>query len=368
MRFVACLIAFCAFVSPVLASDIAIGVAAPMTGGSAAFGEQIQHGAQIAIDEINLQGGLLGQTLTLFSNDDACDPKQATNVANKMVTKKVAVVFGHWCAAASMAASSVYGEEGILQIDPGALLVKLTHQGFPNIFRVSATTKTFAGALGRYTVEHNPKAKIAIVTDQPAVTKELTQELETFFASKDNKVIAVEDIRTGDTDFSTVIDKLKTMQPDVVICSCYTIEAGLLARQLSEKQLNVYFYGWDTLNSPDFYNIVAHTDTSKIVSIDYARPQENAAYQKLATALKQHNWPVETYSILTYAAVHVFADAVKEANSFEVLKIDAALHNQKFSTLIGPMSFDKYGDRKEQAFGAYQWDNGQPKMIENIAF
>lgn len=357
----------CSFIISAKADEIKIGVAGPMTGGMAAFGEQIQHGAQLAAEEINQQGGLLGKKLSVFTEDDACDPKQARNIAAKMATEKAVIVFGHWCSGPSMAASGVYGEEGILQIDVGGLLEKLTQQGFPTIFRVSGTSKSFAEAIGVYTVKHNPAAKVAIITDQPAVTKELAQELTSYFATTKNQVVAVEDIQGGDKDFSSVIDKLKELQPQVVICSCYTIEAALLARQLAEKKLDVSFYSWDTLNSPDFLSIIANTDTSKIVSIDYSRAPESGAYKKLAGELRKHQWPVETTTILTYAAFQVFIDAVKTANSFDAAKIAAVLHDKTFMTVLGDMHFTKNGDRLDPAFTAYQWVNGKLTVKENLS-
>ncbi len=349
------------------AHEVKVGVAGPMTGGLAAFGEQIQHGITLAVEDINRQGGLLKHPLSILSADDACDPKQARTVANKMATEKVAVVFGHWCAGPSMAASGVYGEEGILQIDVGGLLDKFTQQGFPNLFRVSTNSTNFARAIGNYTSEQNPKANVAIIADQPAVTKELTQALQTYFATSSNKVVAVEDIRGGDKDFSSIIDRLKTLNPQVVICSCYTIEAGLLARQMSEKNLNVYYYGWDTLNSPDFLKIIGAADTHKMVSIDYARAPDSKLFADVASALQQRQWPVETTTILTYAAFQIFAEAVKMAQSFDATKVAAAMHSKTFTTIIGDVAFDDKGERIQPAFATYQWIDGKLKMTGKIS-
>lgn len=344
------------------ASEIKIGVAGPITGGLAAFGEQIQHGAQIAIDEINQQGGLLGEKLVLVSEDDQCDPKQAHIAATKLVGEKVAVVFGHWCSASSMAASSVYAEDDIVQIDVGSLLMKFTQQGFQNLFRVSTSSKTFAEVIGHYTTTHNPKANIAIVTDQPAVTQELTEELKSFFAKTDNKIVAVEQIRGGEKDFSAVIDKLKTSKAEVIICSCYTIEAGLLARQMADKNYSTYYYGWDTFNSPDFLAIIAGAKTDKIVSIDYARPSASPMLQHLVAELQKRQWPAETTTFLTYASVQIFANAVKEAHSLETSKVAKALHDSTANTLLGPVGFDAYGERKNPLFATYQWVGGKLQM------
>jgi len=351
----------------VKAEDIKIGVAGPMTGGLAAFGEQIQHGAQIAIEEINAKGGLLGQKLKLIAEDDACDPKQAHDVASKMVSQKVAVVFGHRCSAGSMAASSVYGEDNILQIDVGGLLKKFTLQGFPNLLRVSTNSTYFSKVIVDYVVKNNPKAKVAIITDQPAVTKELADELQKFFAKTDSKIVSVEQIRGGDKDFSSVIDHLKTVQPDVIVCSCYTVEAGLLARQMADKKLDVYFYGWDTFNSPDFLAIIANTKTDKIVAIDYARPASSPELERVTAKIREHNWPAETTTFMTYTAFQVFKASVEKAGSFDTTKVVKAMHEGQFDTILGRVSFDTNGDRLAPQFATYQWVDGKLKMTGVLA-
>ena len=99
--------------TPALA-QIKIGTAGPMTGSNAAFGEQLKRGAQMAVDDINAAGGVNGQKLQLIIGDDACDPKQATAVANKMVSDKVVFVAGHFCSGSSIPASDIYKEGKIL--------------------------------------------------------------------------------------------------------------------------------------------------------------------------------------------------------------------------------------------------------------
>jgi len=266
-----------------------------------------------------------------------------------------------------MAASTTYGEANMLQIDVGGLLKKFTQQGFPTLFRVSATSQTFAEAIGRYTLQHNPASKIAIVTDRPAVTQELAHELVAFFASTQNKVVTVEQITGGEKDFSSVVDKLRVLEPDVVICSCYTLEAGLLARQMHDKKMNPYFYGWDTLNSPDFLNIVGAENTSKIISIDYARPDSSPNYNRLLAEIQKRQWPVETTTIMTYAAMQVFAQAVQAAHSLKVSDVVKVLRQQPFDTVLGKVRFDQYGDRIDPEFSAYQWQAGKLILVENIS-
>ncbi len=102
-------------------AQIKIGVAGPLTGGSAAFGAQLKNGAEQAVADINAAGGILGQKIQLRTvGDDRGDPKEGVSVANKFVGDGVKFVIGHFNSGVTIPASEVYQENGILAITPAA--------------------------------------------------------------------------------------------------------------------------------------------------------------------------------------------------------------------------------------------------------
>ena len=118
------LVAFALFMpflaAPALAEDITVGSAGPMTGGQATFGRQMSEGAEQAVADINAAGGVLGKKLRLEIGDDACDPKQARSVAEKLSGMGAGVVVGHYCSSSSIPASDAYLDGGVLQITPAS--------------------------------------------------------------------------------------------------------------------------------------------------------------------------------------------------------------------------------------------------------
>src|SRR6516162_9771062 len=102
------------------AQNMPIAVVGPITGSNAALGEQMKRGAEMAVADINAKGGVLGKKIDLTLADDACDPKQAVAAANQVIGKKVVFVAGHYCSSASIPASAVYNEAGILQMTPAS--------------------------------------------------------------------------------------------------------------------------------------------------------------------------------------------------------------------------------------------------------
>jgi branched-chain amino acid transport system substrate-binding protein len=99
-------------------AEVLIGVAGPMTGKDAWFGERMQRGAELAVADINAAGGLLGQQLRLIAADDFCDPKQAVAAAQKLVGDGVVFVAGHHCSGASIPASKVYEAYYLIDLLP----------------------------------------------------------------------------------------------------------------------------------------------------------------------------------------------------------------------------------------------------------
>ncbi|MBI3419076.1 MAG: branched-chain amino acid ABC transporter substrate-binding protein, partial [Proteobacteria bacterium] len=134
-KFVAGVLFLLAFALPAHA-DITIGLIGPLSGAEATFGEQLRHGTQQAVDDVNATGGLLGQKLHLEILDDACDPKQSVTAANQLISKGVKFIVGPFCSASAIPASKVVLEEKAVLISPSATNPKLTDEGGPGIFRV----------------------------------------------------------------------------------------------------------------------------------------------------------------------------------------------------------------------------------------
>ncbi|HBA32745.1 MAG TPA: branched chain amino acid ABC transporter substrate-binding protein, partial [Gammaproteobacteria bacterium] len=147
-------------------ADIVIATAGPMTGQYASFGAQMKAGAEQAVADINAAGGVLGQKLVLEIGDDACDPKQAVAVANQMVNKGVVFMAGHFCSGSSIPASSVYEEEGILQISPASTNPKLTDEGGDNVFRVCGRDDQQGDVAGDYIAKVVKAKRVAIIHDK----------------------------------------------------------------------------------------------------------------------------------------------------------------------------------------------------------
>ena len=159
-------------------AEVLIGVAGPITGTNAWFGEQMQRGAELAVADINAKGGVLGEQVQLITADDFCDPEQAVAAAKKLVSDGVIFVVGHYCSGASIPASEIYQAAGILMITPSSSNPMLTELGRTNVFRVTYRDDAGGIVVGNYLADHWPDKKIAILHDNTAYGKGLAEEVK----------------------------------------------------------------------------------------------------------------------------------------------------------------------------------------------
>lgn len=244
-------------------ADIKIAVAGPMTGPDAAYGEQFKTGAEMAVEDINASGGVLGQQLELKVHDDACDPKQAVAVANRLADDGAVFVVGHFCSHASIPASKVYEEDGIIQISPGSTNPKLTDEGGPNVFRVCGRDDQQGDVAGAYLAEQFADKNIAILHDRSTYGKGLAAETKRALNAAGKKEAFEDSYTKGDTDFNALVSKLKLNKIDVVYVGGYYDGAGLLMRQMRDQGLDAVLVGGDTLVTQEYPRSRARRATAR---------------------------------------------------------------------------------------------------------
>ena len=236
-------------------AQIKIATAGPMTGQYASFGEQMKRGAEMAVADINAAGGVLGKKLSLIIGDDACDPKQAVAVANKMVSDGVVFMAGHFCSGSSIPASKVYEEEGILQISPASTNPKLTDEGADNVFRVCGRDDQQGIVGGNLLADVFGKKKIAILHDKTAYGKGLADETKKQLNGRGIKEAMYEAYTAGEKDYTAIISKMKASGIDAFYVGGYHTEAGLMIRQAHEQGYKPQLISGDALVTDEFWKI-----------------------------------------------------------------------------------------------------------------
>src|SRR5258707_3323554 len=198
------------------AQDITIAVAGPMTGGESAFGRQLKNGAEQAIADFNAAGGVLGKKLALFIGDDACDPKQARSVAEKIASSKIPFVAGPYFSASSVPASEAYADGNVLQITPASTNPLFTERKLWNVARVCGRDDQQGLVAAEYIAKFYKGNNVAILNEKTTYGKGLATETKKALNKAGVTEKMFESYNKGDKDFNAIVSRLKRDNIDLV--------------------------------------------------------------------------------------------------------------------------------------------------------
>jgi branched-chain amino acid transport system substrate-binding protein len=350
-------------VGSALGQEIHIATVGPITGQYATFGAQMKAGIEMAVEDINKAGGVLGQKLKLSVGDDACDPKQAVAVAGKLAGEKVRFVAGHFCSGSSIPASRVYAEEGIIQISPASTNPKLTDERpGPNVFRVCGRDDQQGKIAGKYLADTFKDKKIAIVHDKTAYGKGLADETKQAMNAAGKKEAMYEAYTAGEKDYTALVSKLKQAGIDVLYVGGYHTEAGLIVRQMRDQGMKTRLVSGDALVTQEYWQITGAAGQGTLMTFS-PDPRKIPAAAEVVKRFRDKGIEPEGYVLYTYAAVEAWKQAVEKANSLDTKKVIDALNTGKFQTVLGQFTFDKKGDPTLPPYVFYVWKDGSYSQI-----
>ncbi|HWJ74104.1 MAG TPA: branched-chain amino acid ABC transporter substrate-binding protein [Kaistia sp.] len=347
-------------------ADIKIGVAGPLTGANAAFGAQLQKGAEQAVADINAKGGVLGQKLVVELGDDVSDAKQGVSVANKFVGDGVTFVVGHFNSSVSIPASEVYAENGILQITPASTNPTFTERSLWNTFRTCGRDDQQGAVAGKYIAENLKGKPVAIIHDKTTYGQGLADETKKALNAAGVTEVMYEGVNVGDKDFSALISKMKAAGVEIIYWGGLHTEGGLIVRQSAEQGLKATLFSGDGIVSNEFASIAgpAAEGTLNTFSPD---PRNNPMATAAVKEFRDAGFEPEAYTLYSYASVQVIADAITKAGTADPQKVAEALKSGgPFETVIGPLSFDAKGDRTTADYVMWIWKKGDDGKITNV--
>src|SRR5918993_5928833 len=322
-------------------AQIKLGVGAPITGPNAAFGAQLKNGAEQAVEDINAAGGIMGQKIQIVVGDDVSDPKQGVSVANKFAAEGVKMVVGHFNSGVSIPASEVYQEAGIVQVTPASTNPKFTDSGKWNTFRTCGRDDQQGAVAGSYLSDKFKGKKVAVVHDKTPYGKGLADETQKAMNAKGLKEVVYEGVNPGEKDYSALVSKLKQAGVDVVYFGGLHTEAGLIIRQMRDQGLNAPMMSGDGIVSAEFTSIAGPGAEGTLMTFGPdARKNPNA--KEAVEKLRKKGFEPEAYTLYTYAAAQVLAEAAKQAGSTDGKKVaDVMKAGKPFKTVIGDLTFNK---------------------------
>ncbi|MEJ8797104.1 branched-chain amino acid ABC transporter substrate-binding protein [Trinickia caryophylli] len=350
---------------------VKIGHVAPLTGQIAHLGKDNENGARLAVEEINAKGLTIGGqkiTLQLDAQDDAADPRQATQVAQKLVDDKVVAVVGHLNSGTSIPASKIYSDAGIVQISPSATNPQYTLQGFKTTYRVVATDAQQGPALANYAASLKIK-KVAVVDDATAYGQGLANEFEKKAKALGLQVLSHDATNDKATDFRAILTKIKGENPDVIMYGGMDATGGPFAKQAKQLGLRAKVLAGDGVCT-DQLATLAGDAAANVVCSEAGRSLEKMGKEGeefQAKFKKRFGVPIQIYAPFTYDAVYIIVDAMKRAGSVDSAKILAAMPATNYKGVIGTTQFDEHGDLKHGVISLYYYKDGKKTLMNEVS-
>ena len=365
--FLALAVAAALGVSAFAQADIKIGVAGPMTGANAAFGEQYMKGAQAAADAVNAAGGVNGEKIVLVKGDDACEPQQAVTVAKDLTNQKVAGVVGHFCSSSTIPASEIYDEAGIIAITPGSTNPQVTERGLSAMFRMCGRDDQQGIVAGDYIVDVLKGKKVVVLHDKDTYGQGLADATKAQLVKRGVTPVLYEGLTRGEKDFSTIVTKIRGAGADVVYFGGLHPEAGPLVRQLREQGLkDVKFMSDDGIVTDELVTTAGGPQFVDGVLMTFgADPRLLPESKAVVDAFRKAGTEPEGYTLYAYASVQALAAGFNGAKSNKGEEAAKWLKANPVKTVMGEKSWDAKGDLKVSDYVVYQWDkDGKYHQLE----
>lgn len=339
-------------------AEVVFGVALPRTGPTAAIGDQILNGVKAAAHDVNEAGGVNGDELVLDVQDDACDPKTAVSVANRFVAAGVKLVVGHMCSGASIAASDVYAENGVLMISPASNAGKLTDRGLPGIFRVCGRDDEQGVFTAEVIAKRFPGRKIAILHDNAPFGRGLAEAVKANLDKLGVGEALFAAVTPGERDYTAVISRLKAAGIDLVYYGGYPQEMGALVRQSADQGFRAQWFTGSGMASREFA-AVGGPATDGVLMTFNPDPRKRPEAAKIVDGFRSRGVDPEGFTLYGYAAVQVLAQAARKAGSTDPQALARTLKSDRFDTLLGDVGFDRKGDITAPGYVLYAWKDGR---------
>jgi branched-chain amino acid transport system substrate-binding protein len=347
---------------------VKIGMTSPLSGAQAAIGKDNANGAQMAIDQLNQQGLVIGGSkikFELLNEDDQADPKIGVQVAQKLVDAGVKAVIGPYNSGVAVPASRVYNDAQIV-LAVIASNPKITMQGYPYVFRVTPTDNALGGTMGVYAAKEIALKRVAVIDDRSAYGVGVADEF--IKKAKANGIEIVGRDYTNDkaTDFNAIITSIKSKKPDGIFYGGMYSQGSGMKRQMKQLGLNVYLMGGDGICNAEMGKLGGDAVDEKVLCTvgGIILDQNPLGKDFSARYEKRFNLKPLMYSISFYDGVMVVAEAMKKANSVDPKKFAPAMAAVSYKGIAGSYEFDQNRDLKNSPVTVYHFTNSVPVPVK----
>lgn len=363
---------------------VKVGNIEPLSGPSAAVGQQGKFARDMAVEEINAAGGIKslgGAKLEMIYADSESKPEKGVAEAERLInTEKVHVLTGCWNSSVTYPTTAVAERYGIPFIVPVSVADKITDQGFKTVFRIAAkdswwTRDQFAFLKDMEAETKTKLESVAFVYENGDWGKGFAEQWKKLAEKAGLKVVMDEPYPSTSTDLSPVVNKIKRANPDVLMLVSNAADAILLTNTLAEYKVKpkAIIASGGGHADPSFLKAVGKNGQYLYDIVEWETDVNKPGVKEINKKFNdRYGYNLAGESVDAYIAMYVLADALERAGSLDPKAIRDALAKTKLTT--GPamiasydaIEFDETGQNKHAALVIVQV-NDIGKGMERIS-
>src|SRR6267143_5930516 len=336
---------------------IRIGASLSLTGSYAKLGSNQHEGYKLCERDLNAKGGVLGRKVEIVVYDDQSAPPTAVRLYEKLITEdKVDGVMGPYSSPVTEAAANVTEKYKKVMVSPLAATTSIFRKGRKYIFMVISPAEGYLEGLVDIAAKRGLKT-VAVVNEDTLFSKAAASGAVELAKKKGLQVVFTEAYPKGNTDFSALLTKIKSTNPDVIAAATYFDDAVALTRQMRELNVNPKMYGVTVGGDlPEFYDLLKQNAEYIYGATQWEHTLPYPGNHEYFEAYKKEFSHEPSYhSTAGYAGCLIYAEAAKRANSLDADKVREQLLKLEMRTPFGDYKVEADGFQVAHRMVTFQW-------------
>lgn len=355
---------------------IKVGGNLEISGGTSMFGQAAQNAVNLAFEQQNAKGGVLGKKIEFIVADNKSDAGESTAAATKLVSQdKVVAVIGSMTSSVTLAAVPVVTDNKVPMITPSGTNAKVTVDPTTGTVRTwifrACFIDPFQGQVGANFALNTLKVKTAaIMIDQKSdYSKGLAEAFVTNFEKSGGKVVGTEQYVAGsDKDFRAILTRIKATSPEMIWVPGYYQEVGLIVKQARELGMTVPIMGGDGWYDAELFNIGGVDALNNTYYVDHVATDDPALATFVSDYKAKFNIEPNAYAALAYDSANLLIKAIEDAKSADPEKIRTALETMVgFKGVGGDITVDPATHNPKKSAVIKENKNGAPVFLTRVA-
>ena len=342
--------------------EILIGVLVPTSGTEAYYGTDMLQSYQLACDEINAAGGVLGKTLKIYQADDACDANTASQAAAKIIAESPDFVVGGYCSSSTIPALQQFYDENLVMMVSAANSTEITKLGLNQTFMVNSPG-THAAVTLTQLCQSLGSQKVALIHQGDAYTKDLSNICARVLPENGIEIATVQITEKNAPDVSAVVTAIRNSGADFVYWCGYHSDGSNMIKQLRQGGYTGNIAVGDGSASVDLITACGAAGQGVYVTsppfVEFAQGGEKF----IADYTAKFGIAPGTYATLCYDTIYALKQAMEQVGSTDFEQVRDAVQAIEYQGLSGLIKFDENRELAVSNFIVLQIEDGAFKLV-----